>query len=351
MERDKYQEFKDKYSETKLFDTYYIDLEMVETLFDDNWIYLLQKIALDSQEHDIEILSDIKKRLDVELNNLDVSFRYSSDHSSWSVFYALKEIIDQIEDCLPDGYKTYYRGQAGSWELLPTLFRIGNNGYSDDFRNNYDHIYKKISQKFPEDVTYFPLDKENMDQRATNLAELQHYGLGTPLIDISENPFISLLFMVDGYANNGAEPQLDVFFVREDGKNSLFQEVVKKKQNKRISVQKGAFLNFDRLTDENLYGNSKIPRICIRLKYLEDKFDAQEISDLPGGSDETLDDTESKKNRVLQTAVSDIKNKLTTYHYRTEDLFPDFYMYLSVLKTQYSDTGKQRKDKWYQVSD
>ncbi|MEH1000669.1 hypothetical protein VT649_11125 (plasmid) [Limosilactobacillus reuteri] len=84
---------------------------------------------------------------------------------------------------------------------------------------------------------------------------------------------------------------------------------------------------------------------------MEDKFDAQEISDLPGGSDETLDDTENKKNRVLQTAVSDIKSKLTTYHYRTEDLFPDFYMYLSVLRTQYSDTGKQRKDKWYQVSD
>ncbi|GEO64364.1 FRG domain-containing protein [Companilactobacillus nantensis] len=351
MEFDNYQKLKEKYSEKKLFDTYYIDLEMVETSFDDNWVYLLQRVDLDSENHDIEILSSVKNSLDERLKNLDVSQKYSKDHSSWSVFYTLKEIIDQIEECLPEEYKTYYRGQSGGWELQPTLFRVGENGYSDDFRNNYDHIYKKISKKFPEDVGYFPRTESSMDERATNLAELQHYGLGTPLIDISENPFISMLFMVDGYSGQGLEPQLDVFFVRDDGNNSLFQEVVKKKQNKRISVQKGAFLNFDRLTQENLSGVNKIPRICIRLKYLENEFDAQEISDLPDGGAGLYVDTESKKNRVLQTAVSDIKNKLTSYHYRTEDLFPDFYMYLSVLKSKYSDIGNTKKEKWYQVSD
>lgn len=339
----------EKYSEENLFDTFHIDLEMRETSFDNNWIYLLQNISMDNPVSEVKILSDITVKLNKVIERLDVSVQYSDEHSSWSVFYAFKEIIDQIDECLPEGYRAYYRGQSGGWELLPTLFRTGVNGYSSEFRKNYDHIYKTISQKFPEDVIYY--SKNNMDQRATNLAELQHYGLGTPLIDISENPFISMLFMVDGYSGNGLEPQLDIFFVRDDGKNTLFQEVVKKEQNKRISVQKGAFLNFDKLSDKNLSGKDKIPRICIRLRYLENEFDQQEISDLPDGIGETKEGSDIKKNHVLQTAVRDIKDKLSSYHYKIEDLFPDFYMYLSVLKNKYSDDGNSKKSKWYQVNE
>lgn len=238
-----YQSKHELYCADKVFDTMNVDLQLTNTVFDGNFVYFLKQIKVDKSEHQSILLKDLQRKLTPRFQKFEVNHSYTADHSSWSVFYALKEIIDHVNDELQVGYKTVYRGQSGSWELRPTLFREGVAGYKDDFRRNYEQIYKSVAQKFPENVSYFSIH-DSMDKRAANLAELQHYGLGTPLVDVSSNPFISLLFMVDGYANQGDEPQLDIFFVREDGKNSLYQEVVKREQNRRISVQKGAFFKF-----------------------------------------------------------------------------------------------------------
>lgn len=345
---DNYQSKHELYSAEKVFDTMYVDLQLTNTEFDDHLIYLLKSIKIDGNHHN-SLLSGLQDTLTPKFREFEVNHSYTADHSSWSVFYALKEIIDCVNDQLQDGYKTVYRGQPGSWELQPTLFRVGATGYTDDFRRNYEQIYKAVAQKFPENVSYFSI-QDDLDKRAANLAELQHYGLGTPLVDVSANPFISLLFMVDGYANQGDEPQLDIFFVREDGRNSLYQEVVKREQNRRISVQKGAFLNFDKLDMDGLSGENKIPRVCLRLQYVKSSLNSDTIEDLPDGDLSASADERRVKANVLATTVNDIKRKLTSYYYRTEDLFPDFYMYLGVLKTKYADTSHPNKGKWYQVS-
>ncbi|MCT4486746.1 FRG domain-containing protein [Levilactobacillus parabrevis] len=345
---DNYQSKQELYDAKKVFDTMNVDLQLTNTEFDGNLIYLLKQIKVDGESHKSELLKELQESLGPVFKSLEVDHAYTEDHSSWSVFYALKEIIDQISSRLEQGYKTVYRGQPGNWDLRPTLFRKGVTGYTDDFRRNYEQIYKSVAQKFPENVSYFSIH-DNLDKRAANLAELQHYGLGTPLIDVSSNPFISLLFMVDGYANQGDEPQLDIFFVREDGQNSLYQEVVKREQNRRISVQKGAFLNFDKLDMNGLSGESKIPRVCLRLQYVRSSLDSATAVNLPDGDLPVAQDEERVKVNVLATAVNDIKSKLNSYYYRTEDLFPDFYMYLGVLKAKYADTGHVDVNKWYQV--
>lgn len=345
---DNYQSKQELYDSEKVFDTMTVDLQLTNTEFDGNLIYLLKQIKVDGKLHKNELLKELQESLGPVFRGLEVDHAYTEDHSSWSVFYALKEIIDQISNRLKVGYKTVYRGQPGDWELRPTLFRKGVSGYTDEFRRNYEQIYKSVAQKFPENVSYFSIH-ENLDKRAANLAELQHYGLGTSLIDVSSNPFISLLFMVDGYANQGDEPQLDIFFVREDGQNSLYQEVTKREQNRRISVQKGAFLNFDKLDMNGLSGERKIPRICLRLQYVRSSLDSATVVNLPDGDLPVAQDEGRVKVNVLATAVNDIKSKLNSYYYRTEDLFPDFYMFLGVLKSKYADVGHVDVNKWYQV--
>lgn len=344
-----YQTKKELYKPEKLFDTLHVNLNITDTNYDGNLIYLLENIVIDNDNHDSNLINNFQQNLVKILGGFNVAQSYTPEHRSWSIFYAFKEMIDQILKCTPEGYKAYFRGQSGNWPLQPTIFRDGEGGYSKDFRENYEHIYKSISQKFPEDVTYHSL-KESMDDRATNLAELQHYGLGTPLVDISENPFISLLFMVDGYHGDGNEPQLDVFFAKDNGKNILFQQVIKRDQNRRIGAQKGAFLNFDLWKiDEN--DIERIPRITISIKYVTDSLSDTEISDLPDEKNIiSTDEADFKRKKVLITAVNDIKSKLSSFFYNTEDLFPDFYMYLGVLKNKYADINKNKDNKWYQVN-
>src|SRR5699024_10905882 len=140
-------------------------------------------------------------------------------------------------------------------------------------------------------------------------------------------------------------------FVRKDGKNSLYQEVVKQEQNRRISAQQGAFLNFDKLSGDLLTGKHKIPRVCLRLQYIKNALNPDTIENLPDGGLPVSPDEKKIRARVLTTAVNDIKSKLISYYYRIEDLFPDFYMYLGVLKARYADTHQYEVKKWYQVSE
>lgn len=346
---DNYQTMHERYYAEKVFDTMFVDFQLTNTEFDGHLIYLLRQIKIDNHGHQNPLLKKLKKRLNPIVQGLKVSHSYTKDHSSWSVFYAFKEIIDQIKVQLEPGYKTVYRGQPGDWELRPTLFRTGVAGYTDAFRQNYEQTYKSVAQKFPENVQYYTT--QDLDLRAANLAELQHYGLGTPLVDVSANSFISMLFMVEGYTDQGNEPQLDVFFVREDGKNSLYQEVIKQEQNRRISAQQGAFLNFDKLTPDISSGKHKIPRVCLRLQYVKSSLAMTTANTLPDGNLPVDPDESRIKAKALATAVNDIKGKLTSYYYRIEDLFPDFYMYLDVLKTKYADTNQHDVKKWYQVSE
>jgi len=138
---DNYQSKNDLYKAENVFDTLNIDLKITNTEFDDNLIYLLKGIEVDSREHDSVLLKDLRSHLKKAFRQFEINHTYTEDHVSWSVFYTLKEIIDQINDWIPVGYKTVYRGQPGNWKLRPSLFRSGRGGYSNDFRRNYEQIY------------------------------------------------------------------------------------------------------------------------------------------------------------------------------------------------------------------
>lgn len=334
------------YKEENVFDTLNVNINLTASFDGDNKIYSIDKIDVKDEKHTDGIVKKIEQQFNEKVSAIDTRSFKSHVRQSWSSFYTLKELIDIICELTPEAYINYYRGQSGNWELKPTLFRKGETGYSEEFRGNYDKIYQSIAQKFPDEIKYCP--DQGSDDRASNLAVLQHYGLGTPLVDITQNPFIAMLFMVGDYkfVNKHSTPRLDIFFVKENNKNTLFQEVSMTHYNQRISAQKGAFLNFEKLNDDLMHGNEKISKVTINLIY----------NVIPGEDDDWLppDNSEitqtSAAKIALTSAVKDIEQKLKSFHYVSTDLFPDFYKYLEMLKKKHSNSLNDEDVPWYQIN-
>lgn len=340
-----YESRKKVYVETKVFDTLEIDIKVGVTNNDDKRFYIINDISCANEQLNSPVLQNIGQDIVKHINDLEFSKSHSKIRQSWSAFYAIKEIIDIIRTEVKEkckGYKIYFRGQGGDWPLKPTLYRDGENGYSDEFRIQYDTIYESIANKFPHEIEYS--SDFGSKKRAANLAILQHYGLGTPLVDITENPFIAMLFMTNNYqySEEHGSLKMDVFFIREDGENTLFQEVGNKDNNLRITVQKGAFLNFEKLEGALIYGEKKIDRISINLKYDNASLE-QEL--LPDGLD---DEGNNNPEIALKTAARDIQEKLTSFNYMNADLFPDFYKCLEMIKLKYTQ-GNGTEQPWYKI--
>ncbi len=328
-------------------------------------IYKIEKIEIsqgkDDQEFnnsqlvtEIECINDFLKSTGDKLG-------YKNEINSWSLFYLIKEMITSFQKL---GYN-FYRGQNKNFETIPGIFRNLKNNENTNYYDVFESLYIDISREFPDNVTYVPLTIETLDERADELSILQHYGLKTSLLDISENPFVAMLFML-GF-DSIDKPQLEFYKIEhnEDSKNGLISFVHKKNSNKRIKAQRGAFINFDKLikfvnfqkNEIKLKGYKPIDRIIIQIEfdtpmtinYLKEQKnlklnnvnnEAQEQT--KNLSDKELDDlikllendddNDSEKKSTVNDYYSVIQKellrKLKEFNYETNNLFPDFSDYL-----------------------
>lgn len=88
------------------------------------------------------------------------------------------------DDIHKKGEESFFRGQASfGWKLLPSIYR------NDKWIENEDLMIKEMIRRFP--------DFLNDDKRIEVLTKLQHYGLPTRLLDLTENPLTALFFACD----------------------------------------------------------------------------------------------------------------------------------------------------------
>lgn len=281
---------------------------------------------------------------------LDTSKEYS-----WQIFYALKVLLrDLTSDRI--GFN-YFRGQSHDHPLLPGALRYNDgSAYIKDFES----IYKKLAYAFPDTINYVSMSKiTNLAERETNLSVLQHYGLKTALLDITKNPYIAMLFMLNDSISEYKEPTLYLFKINDNVSDnlSLFSEVRKSHTNERIIAQKGAFLNFEKILDNKV--RIKIPFVKIVLRY-----DAEEYMNLLIRRNKGLQETDGKKvdiENILEEQLNflitgdiskvyclkyinkELETKLKEYYYTKEDMFPDFENRIRYLSNKYSDDSPKTK--------
>lgn len=290
-----------------------------------------------------------------------------NDIQNWNIFYLYKELIQRLVKDRSEGFFNYFRGQFDNWPLVPSLFRENTK---KSFIETFDHIYSDIAKEYPDVLTYVPYKKENAEARAEQLAMLQHYGMRTSLLDITQNPFIALQFMVLGFSEHGRAhtSSLDMYCIDEErhAESNIFVAVVKNDRNKRIKAQKGAFFDYDYLSDIKQTRIKRIPRLKIRVAFditdiekslKKQRQEFQELTHFLNSPDVDLPATKSKdsmkrqlednikeidnllekspdlmKSRLSYLISRDISQKLREYFYLEKNLFPDFDKYITYLQ-------------------
>lgn len=257
-------------------------------------------------------LDNFVERINKYLQNNGAGNGYKDSENNWSIFYLLKELITELKL----NKFNYFRGQRENWDTIPGVFRKKQNKDGYDLYSRFEQVYKNIAQEFPEELEYISLDqnKEN-DTRTNQLAILQHYGLPTSLLDITENPYIAMLFMLSEEAPI-FDPQLEAYAIDLDSETSIVSFVNKYRKNKRIKAQKGAFLNYERLrhffkiSDNKITNNScfqPIERVIIKLNFsIEDS-----IQYLQNLKSKIIDSESSSNNSELLLDLDNIFEKYT----------------------------------------
>ena len=111
--------------------------------------------------------------------------------------------LDKINERMPYGNKfvLFFRGENdNAYSLEPSIYRQGR------IINEHKFFYEAINR--------CPEDFENCKTTFEKLVKMQHYGVPTRLLDITENPLIALYFAVqrNKKANNG---KIYCFYVSE----------------------------------------------------------------------------------------------------------------------------------------
>lgn len=282
-----YLKFDELYKEQDFFDKLEITIEVVIPKIEeknDN-LYEIKEINCKLPIGKSEKLNKLKDKISDLNDSLDKY--YFNGNSNWKLFYVYKELIQIFEELFDDSYtRNYYRGQAHDWQMKAGLFR---NDVIDDFKKEFESIYEDIAYKYPETIQYVDINnKEELKYdkdfklRENDMAYLQHYGLRTTLIDITENPFIGLLFLTSDI-NSFKNATFDMYNVniKRHTTNNLFSRVKMLNRNKRIIAQKGAFFNFEKLllllneVDKNVDNEiiDKIPLLRVKLNYNYEHID------------------------------------------------------------------------------
>lgn len=382
MTKSIYNEIQEKIKYYDLYNTINLDIKLIPNEQENPFKpYTINGIYLDVNNSE-------NKQLNLEYEEMvdGLNKKITSDHKrhkkEWQLFYLIKEILQKSENIETCNFN-YFRGQMSDWPMLPGILRSNT---SIELKNNFEQIYKKIAYNYPDELDYIPYKKDSRIDRARQLSILQHYGMKTSLLDITKNPYISLLFIFSvSNKYKLRKPCLELYSIDEEAHfdNHLFMRVQKDLNNKRIEAQKGAFLNYDFLYDIKQTEVKKINRVVIKIEFDKSEYENQLKEDLRLAREmiDEFKNTENKQEnhlKMIENFVSDLEEKvkcfdetlkqdknvkkdedkklfkdayeelrremltkLREYHYFENHLYPDLDKQIEFMVSKYSDETKK----------
>ncbi len=109
------------------------------------------------------------------------------------IINTMNQYISLLEDVSKGNSKLFFRGHSNvSYQLIPSVFR------KEEWLKNEKLMYQELKINCANDFN-------QMEGHLEILAEMQHYGLPTRLLDITQNPLIALYFACEGADSNSGE--------------------------------------------------------------------------------------------------------------------------------------------------
>lgn len=261
-ELDDYEMFVIVYYIFRVIPTYPGRIQITQNMFEGWKEYIKNKYGA---EVNIEFDLRISGGIIFDFNNVDLR-----------VVESMKDYLDLLDEIRTSDKKIFFRGHGDiSYRLLPSIFR------NEVWFRNEKKMYQELQINCPNEFS-------RLKNHLEILAEMQHYGLPTRLLDITQNPLVALYFACEECDTYTGE--VIIFATNKDG--------IKYPQSDTVAVLASLPL-FTNKAQNEFYDASKDSKLTIKSFNKKIARLVQEVRlERPGFKDEVLQE-DLRKNVVV----------------------------------------------------
>lgn len=158
------------------------------------WVYMIFPDAKERKSFTFELFSNVKELASIECHiEYNQGVFYNSKTVELKFVSSIAEFNETINAYQKGNDVLYYRGHANSnYQLKPSIAR------KTSWLQNEREIYNRL-------LITCPADFEKCNSHFEKLVKMQHYGLPTRLLDITQNALVALYFACESQFENYGE--------------------------------------------------------------------------------------------------------------------------------------------------
>ena len=138
-----------------------------------------------------------RENINIEISDMDLRISngiiFDNNIVELYIVNTLNQYISLLDKVADNKEKLFFRGHSNvSYQLIPSVFR------KKEWIENEKLMYQELQINCANDFSH-------IEGHLATLAEMQHYGLPTRLLDVTQNPLVALYFACEGADSNSGE--------------------------------------------------------------------------------------------------------------------------------------------------